>query len=324
MSYRLSFDETVADGVIRITREQIRAALAVIDSADDGPDEAVHDLRRHCKLIRAVVRLVRPAFPRYRAENVWFRDLGRSLSLTRDATSSIEAFDALIGRFDRIIHPDALRPIRDRLEERRDELNVRQRLPYLLNAARRDFETAYRRCGGWRLETDGFDAIAGGLRKTYRRARRRMRDSRREATTVNLHQWRKRAKYHRYHLKLLRELWPPVITTLEKEAHKLTDYLGDDRDLTILCSILLDEPNRFGHPQVFRPLFGLINWRRAELQKAAFPQGLRLLSAPPRRCTDWFADLWAARLAERAPRPARRPRDSGRNYPALHPMPNVG
>lgn len=305
MSYRLSFDETVVDGVIRIAREQTRAAIDVIDSSAIDPDEAVHDIRRHCKLVRAVMRIVRPVFPRYRAENIWYRDIGRSLALSRDATASIEAFDALIDRFDRIIQPDALTPIRERLEERHNELNNRRRLPFLLSAARRDLKMAYRRCGNWRLEADGFEAVAGGLKKTYRRARRRMGDSRHESTTANLHQWRKRSKYHRYHLKLLRGLWPPILTVLEKEAHKLTDYLGDDHDLATLQSTLLTEPERFGQPQVFRPLFGLIDWRRAELQKAAFPQGLRLFSMPPETRIEWFSDLWSARLSEQAPRPIR-------------------
>ncbi|MGD1977094.1 MAG: CHAD domain-containing protein [Gammaproteobacteria bacterium] len=92
-------------------------------------ESAVHDARRHCKLIRALVRLVRPAFAHYRAENVWFRDLGRSLSLTHDATATIEAFDALMSRFEGIIHTSAMTPIRDRLEERRGEVCDARRLP---------------------------------------------------------------------------------------------------------------------------------------------------------------------------------------------------
>ncbi|MGD8745141.1 MAG: CHAD domain-containing protein [Gammaproteobacteria bacterium] len=306
MAYSLNFEEPVTDGVIRIAREQIRAAIDVIDDSSADPDEAIHDVRRHCKLLRALVRLVRPSFPGYRAENVWFRDIGRSLSLTRDAKATIEAMDSLTGRFHGIIHARALAPIRDRLEERRQELHAGQKLPFLLGAARRDLEVAHRRCGDWRFTAEGFEAVAGGLEKTYRRARRRMYDSRRDTSTLNLHQWRKRTKYHRYHLKLLRQLWGPVLNTLEKEAHALTDYLGDDHDLAVLSSILLDEPARFGHPQMLRPLFGLIRWRRAELQKAAFPQGARLFSTPPGRCIRWFSDLWEARVAELAPRPPQR------------------
>lgn len=295
MPYRLLPDETVNQGVIRIAREQIEGAIKDIDKSSDDVHEAVHDVRRRCKLIRAVVRLVRPSFPLYRQENEWFRDLARGLSHTRDATASIESLDELDKRFEDLIQPKVLAPFKERLIERRDEIAAGDRLPERLSDARRNLRFAYFRVSNWRLDDEGYAAIGGGLKKTYRRACRRMADARRDNHTAILHEWRKRVKYHRYHTKLLGDIWPRMLSARERECHDLTDYLGQDHDLVVLQTTLLSEPERFGHPNLFRPLLGLVNWRRTELQTAAFPLGMRLFAQRPRDFRAYVGEIYAAR-----------------------------
>jgi CHAD domain-containing protein len=301
MPYRLLPDESVNHGIIRIAREQIEGAIGDIDGAGQDVHEAVHDVRRRCKLIRALVRLVRLSFPLYRQENEWFRDLARGLSHTRDATAAIEALDEMNERFKDLLQPRVLSPFRAGLIERRDELVVSQRLPDRLNDARRQLRFAYFRVSNWRLDDAGYEAVGGGLRKTYRRARRRMAEARAEPGTTILHEWRKRVKYHRYHLKLLSDIWPRMLTARERECHDLTDHLGQDHDLVVLQSTLLREPERFGHVNLFRPLLGLLNWRRTELQAAAFPLGLRLFAKRPGPMHDYFAQIYAARKLDPPP-----------------------
>ena len=43
---------------------------------------------------------------------------------------------------------------------------------------------------------------------------------------------------------------------------------------------------------------GLIRWRRAELQAAAMPLGMRLFAETPDALSERFAGVWRARLAE--------------------------
>lgn len=298
MPYRLNPDKPLALELVRVARDQIEAAIRDIHRARHDVHEAVHDVRRHCKLIRALIRLVRPAFPEYRIENARFRDLGRSLSHTRDATASIECLDAIIERFASLIQPDVFKPVRQTLEQRRAEIVASVKLEDRLIEARHALYAAHWRVGDWGLESDGFDAIGGGLGKTYGRAHHRMREAREDAATELLHDWRKRAKYHRYHMKLLSEIWPAMIGPREKECHRLTDYLGDDHDLAVLRDMLLNEPDRFGDAQTLRSLFGLIRWRRAELQAAAMPLGMRLFGEAPDAHVARFGTLWDAKMAE--------------------------
>jgi CHAD domain-containing protein len=63
MAYRLKRDDrSVQEGVRRIAREQIARMLRVIDSASVDTEKAVHDLRKSCKKVRGLLRLVMPAF----------------------------------------------------------------------------------------------------------------------------------------------------------------------------------------------------------------------------------------------------------------------
>ncbi|MGD8977122.1 MAG: CHAD domain-containing protein [Gammaproteobacteria bacterium] len=298
MAYRLNPENPLSRELVRVAREQIEGAIKDIHQGRHDIHEAVHDVRRHCKLIRGLIRLVRPAFPEYRSENAWFRDLGRSLSATRDATASIECLDALDQRFAGLIQPGLFAPVRRSLEQRRESIIASVKLDDRLVEARHSLYAAHWRAGDWSLEADGFEAVAGGLRKTYGRARNRMLEAREEAHDELLHEWRKRVKYHRYHMKLLGDIWPAMVGCREKECHRLTDYLGDDHDLVVLRDTLLGEPDRFGDPQTLRYLLGLIRWRRAELQAAAMPLGMRLFAETPDALVQRFSGTWAARLAE--------------------------
>ena len=61
MSYRFEPGEKVERGVKRMAREQIDKALAEIDSDELDVHERVHQVRKRCKKLRAIARLVRPA-----------------------------------------------------------------------------------------------------------------------------------------------------------------------------------------------------------------------------------------------------------------------
>jgi hypothetical protein len=77
----------------------------------------------------------------------------------------------------------------------------------------------------WKLKVDGFDGIEGGLVGTYRRASKTMAAAYDDPTAENFHEWRKQA-YHGYHMRLLRELWKPVMRSLVKEADELIGLAG--------------------------------------------------------------------------------------------------
>jgi ADP-ribose pyrophosphatase YjhB (NUDIX family) len=60
MGSRFEIDETVGDGVHRITEEQVGAAIVALEGVGGLGGEAVHDTRKRGKKLRGLLRLVRP------------------------------------------------------------------------------------------------------------------------------------------------------------------------------------------------------------------------------------------------------------------------
>ena len=89
-----SADDSLQDGLRRIAKSQIKRALEEAAATDDL-SEAVHNVRKRCKKLRALVRLVEPGFSGDPEANRRFRDAARMLSATRDASALVEAYDKL-------------------------------------------------------------------------------------------------------------------------------------------------------------------------------------------------------------------------------------
>ncbi|HJL46216.1 MAG TPA: CHAD domain-containing protein, partial [Polyangiaceae bacterium LLY-WYZ-15_(1-7)] len=95
MSFALEADEPVEGAVRRVAREQLEKALDEAKSPVIA--DAVHDLRKRAKKVRALLRLVRKAAPElYARENARVRDAQGLLSSFRDAAALVETFDELL------------------------------------------------------------------------------------------------------------------------------------------------------------------------------------------------------------------------------------
>jgi CHAD domain-containing protein len=244
--------------------------------------------------------LVRPQFEvTYVHENAWYRDSAQRLSYVRDAQSIIETFDKLMDHFQDQIDRDGLSPVRQQLTERReqvvaDEVGLRERLDEFLNRMQEGRE----RVAAWQLADDGFDAAGGGLRKTYARGRSAMDSAYRNPKAESSHEWRKRAKYHWYHMRLLCPVWQEPMKARRDEADLLADYLGDDHDLAVLRETLIDRPDRFGGEGAIQAVTGLIGRRQVELRTKAKTLGERLFAEKPKRFARRLGTYWQAWRSE--------------------------
>jgi CHAD domain-containing protein len=296
MSYQIEARETVEAAVRRIAKEQIKKAIRDLDDSDLGRAETVHEVRKRCKKIRGLIRLTRPAFEdTYDVENAFFRDAARSLSDLRDATSLLECFDALMDRYEEEdLDRDRFDSVRRELLERREDVADDQDAENRLDEFRSAMKTAKKRVGSWELEEEAFEAVAGGIEKTYTRARKAMKKAYKGRTDEQFHEWRKRVKYHRYHCRLISGMWPALLQPRRDEVKRLTDYLGDDHDLAIFRQTLVDETDRFGDLEELADLLGLIDARRAELQAWAAPLGHRLFAEDSKRFLPRLEAMWQA------------------------------
>src|SRR5688572_7871048 len=87
-------DASVEAGVRRIAAGEVEAALEEI-AAGANTGEAVHNARKRLKKLRALLRLVRPEFRRFRKENATIRKVADQLSAARDARVLVDTLDSL-------------------------------------------------------------------------------------------------------------------------------------------------------------------------------------------------------------------------------------
>jgi len=294
--YRWQPGNAAENELRRIAAGQVESGLD--DLADDDRHRAVHSVRKRGKKFRAVLRLVRGCAPDlYRRENRALRDAMRRLSDDRDAGVAVETFDDLLSSVGADVRPADLAPVREALVERRNAV-LDDRFEQRLAAVEADLAAARDRIDGWQLDDDGFEVVHGGLAKTYGRARDRLDDAYEAPTSEAFHLWRKRVKYHRYHVRLLQDLWPGVMRARRQQLHELTDLLGDDHDLAVLRQDLVAEPDRYGGVRPVAALCALLDRRRAELQAAAQPLGRRCFAEPPDAFVDRLGTYWEVVEAE--------------------------
>ena len=301
MSYRLHFNESLADGMPRIVGEQLDKAIAELSGDAADLPEAVHQVRKRCKKIRGLLRLFRGAFSAsYSEENAWFRDLAKRLSAARDAEAMLESLDMLCEAFSEELGADAFATVRHAMLDRRTEVQEDVELPQRVRETTAQLQDARTRVPGWRLDEDGFAAVEKGFSRTYRRARKALDASYKDPTPERFHEWRKRVKYHWYHLRLLRELWPAPMKALAAEAKQLADLLGDDHDLAVLRETLVQERDDLGDQEEIDALAALAQRRQDQLRAQAQTLGWRLLAESPADYCRRLRAIWRAAECEAA------------------------
>jgi len=294
MGYRFEEGESAKDGIRRIASEQVKKALDELGDSDLDPHQRVHQLRKRCKKIRAAARLVRDELGQaYSEENGFFRDLAREVSDARDAQVAIETFDGLLERYSAEVRNEDLGFIREALLDRRRKVTEGDRdLAGCLDQLGSKLSGARSRVESWPVKSEGFDAIEGGLKRTYKRGRKAMHTAYGEPSMETFHEWRKRVKYHRYHARMLVNVWPEGMDVRRASLHRLSDLLGDDHDLAELRQLFFEHPEEMGTGREAQIVVGLVVKRRGEMEVEALSLGERLYAEKPKHLARRFRCYW--------------------------------
>jgi CHAD domain-containing protein len=296
MGYHLEKDEQLGAGFRRILIEQTERLSEALASADENLEEAIHEVRKRCKRVRAVARLLRPhARELHRRENAAFRDIARRLSPFRDAHVQVATFDELVSRSpkrERFMGLKDLMPIHI---SRNEEVLKKQ-----LAATRNDVGAAHKRLEESRI-SDGppSQLIGAGLRVNYHRGRRTMARAYDKPDPATFHEWRKHAKDLGYQMQILRNLWPPVFKRVKSELDTLGDLLGKEHDLTVMRGAILKNVNDGIAQEDLQAFLALTEEREFQLQSEAETIGRRIYAEKSgdfiRRIFVYW-DIWQAEV----------------------------
>jgi CHAD domain-containing protein len=283
-SFDLS-DRTLARGTRRIAIEQIDRALDQIDRPSLLQGEAVHEIRKSVKKLRALLRLVRPGLAEHRALDALLRDAARRVAALRDAAVLLHTLDALA--------PDGLPTIRAAFTQAPPR--ARDAADEALAACRADLATARGQIKALALQGAEADVLQAGLILTLHQAQTTLHVALRDTAPEAVHNFRKRVKDHLYHARLLTPLWPVMMGPHAEAAEELAETLGLMNDIAVFRDALtgLDLPaGERADAEV------LARVRHDRLSLVALPLATRLFAGRPQDVAErWYA-WWAIWRAE--------------------------
>src|SRR5262245_29269566 len=195
--FRLRDGERVPDGLRRIAWAQLDLSIERLEGDSGEPLEvAVHETRKSLKRLRAAVRLARDELGDevYGRENAAFRDAGRRLAGARDSQVLLQTLDTLSDCYPDDAPRARFGRYRGTLAAEHAAAQRRLRQGAATAEVLGVLRAARARVPDWPLEREGFDGLAPGLRRIYRRGRREYRAARRELGSERLHELRKRVK----------------------------------------------------------------------------------------------------------------------------------
>jgi CHAD domain-containing protein len=305
--------EPLSLALYRVCLTEIDDALASLRQNLD-PVTGVHEARKAMKRLRAMLRMVRDELGEdiYHAENTVLRDVARVLSPVRTAHVLCDLARSLSAALGPALPPAAGAHLIASLEalsheestEVLDDAQTMTDVITTLLATRSRYEswpvvdTDLTTLGAPRHRIpDAFASIEPGIRRTYRRGRKGMAAARSSPTVHSFHEWRKRAKYLRFHMESLHLLWPEVIGGTAEALDTLGETLGDEHDLAEFGHTIMAQPSLVPDDRGRRVLLVEIARRRLDLQSLALRIGETIYHEKPRAFTSRLEAYWnAARI----------------------------
>jgi len=281
-----SSDRDVTKATRRLATRRAAHALAAL-TGDGAPAEALHTARKDAKKLRALLKLVGPALPGSKAENVALRDAARAVSALRDRAAMLEAFDRVASGAAAAEFAAVRAALEARAAPTADE-------DALVAAFATAFTALIRRAKKWKLKRSGFDAFEPGLKDRFGRAADAMARAKRSGSAEAFHDWRKQAKVHWFQAGLLAPMAPALMAPHVALAEDVAERLGEQHDLVNLTDLLptLDLPG-----DLRADFADAVSAQRRALEQHTLIQGARLHADSPKALARRWRVWWDLRAA---------------------------
>ncbi len=294
MPYRFKRSESVNEAVQRIAREEIGSAVQILHGIHgSASSEAIHEARKSIKKTRALLRLVRPELgKRFAIENARLRDVGRKLSTLRDANALIDTLDSLNHGSHQTHAKRSAAPIRHVLVLQKREVEEQTGSPQVMRQLAAGLARSRKSARQWRLDTDGYPAIAAGVEETFRAGKKALARVHKRGRIEDFHEWRKRVKDHWYQVRLLEKLWSDVMEGYEHSLKELENALGEDHNLAVLRERILSASKDGQAGSAVDALTKAIDATQKDLRAKALEIGEKVYSVKPRQFARQMRRLW--------------------------------
>ena len=255
------------EGLRRLARKSLRGVLRDLQRARSGGESEIHDVRKGLKLVRSLLRMVKPP-------------IGKTFGKERKARMSLGAVRKVLRRT--AASAKAPTDIAGLVEEAETQVRV-----------------VVNELGRWDLPRRDISPFVTGMRLCYANARKVLKRGLAKEDVAQLHEARKSLIHFRHQLEMVTPLWPSVLKAWADDLQDLREVLGDLGDLEELDCVL-GSPICADLPEAFRKTIAdLLAARRADLLEKVKPPSSRLFAEKPVVLEKRLEALWMAALRDR-------------------------
>jgi CHAD domain-containing protein len=263
------------------------------DPTPTGVDEAIHEVRRRGKQVRALLRLVRPAIRGdFKTIDRTYRGAGRLLAPARDARIVVETFDDLFPADDSSVSSEAHQTLRSSLEARavKESSIVFEGDSGPASDAMQLLRSGREQASGLRIPEQA-SSIVDGATRTYAQGRDAFNRIAGDPSPAVFHTWRIRVKQRRHQIAYLADFAPSDLSDSHEHLYELSDLLGAAHDLVVLRDHLQEAATEVPIEEMRRTL-AITDQRRTHLESRAFEMGAALFNATPGQMHTSLVTIW--------------------------------
>jgi hypothetical protein len=292
MSYRLDPAVPMSEALRRVAFAELEIAHGALATPPER-HSGVHSARKCMKRLRSLLLLVRPGMPEPVFATLTDRlaIIARGLAPARDAAALIDAVDKLERETGAGPGLGPIQSLRAWLHKRRHaaEQNLERSAASDAMRALLEIRPTF---AGLAVYPDDFRSLAKGLRRCYRATRESFQHTFAAERDEDVHEWRKGVQHHWRQMQLLAPCWPSELTARAEAARSLSQVLGDDHDISLLCQLVSTPTMMFGSPEETAAFLKRCRRRHRALRKEARTQGERLFTERSRPFAERIEAYW--------------------------------
>jgi hypothetical protein len=243
MSYAFTCGRSLDSEVRRIAERQLTLAIEEMQpDRERRGDETIHEARRRVKKVRALLRLVRPAFAvKSGPINKQLRNVSRLLAPISDSEARAATLGRLGTRYPQQLPAHGVTTLQRTLGRRTARIVHAADVDRVFERASAILRRQQRHVREWRLRKRGFRAVGPGLAIGLRRMRRAMAEATAHPSGRSYHVWRERVKDHWFHVRLLELRCGGWLADYEKTLEQLDGVLGEYHNCILLQNTIIVE-----------------------------------------------------------------------------------
>ncbi len=306
MAFQVREGESIAHGLRRLARKELRRAREALRQSSPPRDEAIHEARKSVKKVRAIFDFIAEDHGRgLTACKKQLRSVNRTLSRLRDADAILEALHALKRRNPHVFSEHTFARVRRLLASRKQAAMDAAARDGVWTTLDRKLRKIRRAAKHWKPKHRGLGALVDGMQAAHRRGRHAMECARRTGHATDFHEWRKQIKALWYALRLIERAGPAIRRDVAA-LNRAETLLGDEHNLVVLCAELSKNASVCGGAvEIDRLRLAADRWQCA-WRKRAGASAQRIYRRRSRQYVRALARAWTIHRQPRRPKRARR------------------